>query len=144
MLCLCCVHEVDADNHLSLTTSHPRMPMDLKLAPFTLLAAVAIGGCGGSDGSASVLYKSTGSVQCSPSQTTQARLDTEVSALRAAGASVVESGCANDGLSYPAVCGGINGDLFSVTVSPHSVSVTRQLGFAPASGFSTALPMACR
>jgi hypothetical protein len=118
--------------------------MDLKLAPLTLLAAVAIGGCGGSDDAASVLYKPTGSVQCSPSQTTQARLDAEVSALRAAGASVVASGCADAGVAYPALCGIEKGDLFSVTVSPDSVSVTRQLGFTPASALPTAQPMACQ
>jgi hypothetical protein len=134
----------DADIKLDLTTSHPRMSIYLKLASFTLLAAVAIGGCGGSDDAASVLYKSAGSVQCSPSQTTQARLDLEVSAVRAAGASVVASGCANDGLAYPAACGIENGDLFSVTVSPASVAVTRQFGFTPASALSTAQPMACR
>jgi hypothetical protein len=118
--------------------------MNLKLAHFILLAVVASTGCGGSDGSASVLYKPTGSVQCSPSQTTQARLDAEVSALRAAGVSVTASGCANDGLIGPALCGVGNGDLFSVTVSPDSVSVTQQMGYAPASLFSDARPKACQ
>ncbi len=118
--------------------------MNIKLAPFILLAAFAVIGCGGSDDSASMLYKPTGSLQCSPSQTTQARLDTEVSALRAAGATVTASGCANDGLARPAVCGIESGDLFSVTVSPASVPVTQQLGYAPASTFSSTRPMACQ
>ncbi len=110
-----------------------------------LPAVVATMGCGGgSDDRDSVFYKATGSLQCSPSLMTQARLDEEASALRVAGATVISSGCAADGRGYPAVCGGGTGELFSVTVSPGSVSVVRRAGFTAATAFADAQSIACR
>ena len=76
--------------------------------PLVTLAVVSMMGCGGSDDPVVVLYKSTGSLQCAPTQTTQARLDAEVSALRQAGASVTASSCANqlaDGAQSERGCG---------------------------------------
>jgi hypothetical protein len=118
--------------------------MNLKSVASLCLALVAIAACGGSDDADAVLYKSAGSLQCSPSQTTQVRLDSEVSSLRAAGATVTASHCANDGAVHPAGCGMSNGDLFSVTVSPASASPAQQRGYLPASEFPAARTMACR
>jgi hypothetical protein len=127
-----------------MTAQYRGIYMKHKPATFVFFAAVAIIGCGGSDDSDAVLYKPTGSLQCSPSQTTQVRLDEEVSALRAAGAKVTASACANDGLGRPALCGVDNGDLYSVTVSRASVSIAQQLGYASASANTSALQVACR
>jgi len=109
-----------------------------------VLPTLALLGCGGSDDTAPVLYKPTGSLQCSLTQTTQARLDAEVSSLRRAGVSVSASSCANDGAPHITLCGAGNGDLFSVTVAPSSESLARQLGYQPASQYSGARPIACQ
>ena len=110
-----------------------------------LPALAAICGCGGgSETRDAIFYKATGSLQCLPSQTTQARLDAEVSALRLVGAFVTTSACATDGRLYPTVCGGATGDLFSVTVSADSAFVTEQAGFAPSTAFTDARPTDCR
>lgn len=109
-----------------------------------VLPTLALLGCGGSDDTAPVLYKPTGSLQCSPTQTTQARLDAEVPSLRRAGAFVSASSCANDGAPHITLCGGENGDLFSVTVAPSSESLARQSGYQPASQYSGARPIACQ
>lgn len=109
-----------------------------------VLPTLALSGCGGSDDTAPVLYKPTGSLQCSPTQTTQARLDAEVPSLRRAGAFVSASSCANDGAPHITLCGAENGDLFSVTVAPSSESLARQSGYQPASQYSGARPIACQ
>jgi len=93
--------------------------MTMRFASFTLVALGMLG-CGGSDDAAVVLYKPAGSLQCGPTQTTQARLAAEVRALRQAGAVVLASRCANDGLLRVALCGVSNGDRFSVTVTTAS------------------------
>ena len=110
--------------------------------PLVTLAVVSMMGCGGSDDPVVVLYKSTGSLQCAPTQTTQARLDAEVSALRQAGASVTASSCANDGLPRITLCGVDNGDLFSVTTSTELHAL--RSGFKLASQYPNAEPMACQ
>lgn len=109
-----------------------------------VLPALALLGCGGSDDTAPVLYKPTGTLQCSPTQTTQSRLEAEVSSLRGAGVCVSASSCANDGAPHITLCGAENGDLFSVTVSPSSESLARQLGYQAASQYPSARPIACR
>lgn len=117
--------------------------MKLRFAPIVLVT-LAFVGCGGSEEAAPVLYKPTGTLQCSPTQTTQVRLDAELSALRGAGTTVIASNCANDGAAHTTLCGTENGDLFSVTVSPSSESLARQLGYQPASQYSGAQPIACQ
>jgi len=119
------------------------VPMKLRFASIVVVP-LALAGCGGSDDAASVLYKPTGTLQCAPSQTTQARLDAEVVSLQVAGASVMASHCANDGVAHVTLCGAQNGDLFSVTVSPSTESLARQLGYQSASQYASAQPMACR
>lgn len=109
-----------------------------------VLPTLALLGCSGSDDTAPVLYKPTGTLQYSPTQTTQARLDAEVSSLRGAGVSVSASSCADDGAPPIKLCGAENGDLFSVTVSPSSESLARQLGYQPARQYSSARPIACQ
>lgn len=114
----------------------------------TLAAALAapliLFGCGGSEEPSSVLYKSARSLQCSPTQLTQVRLDTEVSSLRNAGVSVEASSCASDGVAHNTLCGSDNGDLFAVTVPSASVDVARQMGYQPASSYPSARPVTCQ
>lgn len=117
--------------------------MTLKFSSMAL-ATLALVGCGGSDDTASVLYKPTGTLQCTATQTTQARLDTEVVSLQGAGAFVIASNCANDGEAHVTLCGAENGDLFSVTVPPSSESLARQLGYQSASQYSSTRPIACQ
>lgn len=107
------------------------------------LVAVALAGCGGGDESAAVLYKPTGTLQCSPTQTTRARLDAEVSALRAAGVPVIASSCAHDGVARVALCGAETGDLFAVTVASSSEARAMGLGYHRASQYPDARPLAC-
>ena len=117
----------------------------MKIMPLSVvLLLIFAAGCGGSDDSASVLFKPTGSLQCSASRTTQARLDIEVAALRAAGAAVASSSCANDGTARPTLCGAENGDLLSVSVTSVSVPTALLLGFQPASSYPAARPIACQ
>ena len=117
--------------------------MTMRFASFTLVALGMLG-CGGSDDAAVVLYKPAGSLQCGPTQTTQARLAAEVRALRQAGAVVLASRCANDGLLRVALCGVGNGDLFSVTVTTASELPALGLFFASAAEYPNARAMACQ
>ncbi len=89
-------------------------------------------------------YKASGSAQCEASKTTQPNLEAEVAALRAAGATVLRSGCSNDGLAHPTVCGAPNGDLFSIEVPAKSAEIIKRAGFRPAAEFPSALAMPCR
>ncbi|MFM2187386.1 MAG: hypothetical protein ACO26F_04140 [Burkholderiaceae bacterium] len=109
-----------------------------------ILAALFTTGCGGSDEPLVVLYKPAGSLQCNPTQTTQMRLDAEVSTLRQAGISVTASGCANDGQPRIALCGADNGDLFSVTVTTAAEASALRLGFKLPGLYPHARPMACQ
>lgn len=117
--------------------------MNVRLSVIASLAATVLG-CGGADDPSVVLYKSTGSLQCTSSQTTQARLSAEIAALRDAGVSVLASGCANDGLPRIALCGVDNGDLFSVTVTPSTEAPATRLGYKPAAHYPSARTMACQ
>lgn len=110
----------------------------------TLAICILVTACGGSDTADTVLYKQSGSLQCAPSQTTQVRLNAEVAALQAAGASVSASSCANDGVAHAALCGAENGDLFAVTVSPGSEHLAVQAGFVSAGNYPGARPLACQ
>lgn len=101
-------------------------------------------GCESAAGSAQLAYKPSGSAQCEASKTTQPKLDAEVAALRAAGAIVLRSGCSNDGLAHPTVCGAPNGDLFSIEVPAKSAEIARVAGFRPATDFPSALATPCR
>lgn len=117
----------------------------MKLLPVvTLLATFSLTGCGGAEDADVVLYKPTGSLQCAPTQSTQVRLNAEVSALRMAGATVNSSRCATDGLARIAVCGVENGDLFSVTVSGTSETAAAQLGYKGADSYPGARPSVCQ
>ncbi len=116
----------------------------LSLNTIYLVVAFSLISCNGANVAASVLYKPTGTLQCSPPQTTQARLDAEVTSLQKAGASVVASHCADDGAFHVALCGAENGDLFSVSVSPASESLARQLGCQSSAQYPSAQPIACQ
>jgi hypothetical protein len=117
---------------------------------FRLLASlcalsVLVAGCGGgSEDRPQQMYKSSGSLQCAATLTTQVRLDAEVSALQGAGASVVSSSCASDGEVRPAACGTTSGELFGVEIGASSVSVAQSLGFSASSNFPRAFVIACR
>jgi hypothetical protein len=117
--------------------------MNLRLASLLALLLLAHG-CGGTDDSPLVLYKPAGSLQCSQTQTTLARLNEELLALQALGVTVTASSCANDGAAHPAVCDADTGDLFAVTVSASSAVAAQQLGFRPATEFPSATPIACK
>jgi len=117
--------------------------MYARLSLLALITATALG-CGGADDPTLLLYKPTGSLQCTSTQTTQARLLAEVSALRDAGVFVMASSCANDGLPRIALCGADTGDLFSVTVTPSAEASAGRLGYKPAAHYPSARPMACQ
>ena len=120
-----------------------QIPMKLRLALIALVT-LAFVACSGTRDAAPVFYKPTGTLQCAPSKTTQAGLEAELSALQGAGATVIASNCAKDGEAYITLCGAQNGDLFSVTVSPSSAPLALQLGYKPASQYSSARPIACQ
>ena len=117
-----------------------------RLPLFLLQLSLSLGlaACGGSVEADRFMVKSSGSLQCQPSVTTQSRLDAEIAALRAAGA-VVEGGrCVLDGVARPAVCGASAGEAFEVVVAVESVPVARQLGFESADLYPDRKPLACR
>lgn len=117
------------------------------MKPLSMLAlALVLAACGGggADESGVVLFKPTGTLQCAPTLTTQARLDTEVAALRAAGVAVLDSRCAQDGAAHATLCGSEAGELFSVAVSSVSVPAAQALGFQPAGRYPGAQRMPCR
>lgn len=100
--------------------------------------------CNRADATPQLFHKSAGSLQCDPSRTTQANLDAEIAALRAAGATIERSGCSIDGLAHPALCGRPNGDLFTVEVAGRSIEIARRAGFRPAGDFPDAMAIPCR
>lgn len=105
--------------------------------------ALGLAGCGGSIESDRIMIKYSGTLQCQPSVTTQARLDAEIAALVSAGARVQGGRCVLDGLAHVAMCGAIAGEAFEVAVAVESVPVARQMGFEPADRFPDRKPLPC-
>lgn len=117
-----------------------RWPASLALLSMLL----GLAACGGSVEADRIMIKSSGTLQCEASLTTQVRLDAEIAALRAAGA-VVEGGrCVLDGVARPAVCGAAAGEAFEVAVAVESVPIARQRGFDSADAFPDRKPLACK
>ena len=109
-----------------------------------MIAAIALSACGGAIESDRIMIKHSGSLQCQPSLTTQARLDAEMAALVSAGARVNGGRCVLDGLAHVALCGASAGEAFEVAVAIESVSVARQLGFESSVGYPDRKPLACK
>ena len=109
-----------------------------------LTVAAALSACGGAIESDRIMIKHSGSLQCQPSVTTQARLDAEMAALVAAGARVNGGRCVRDGLAHVALCGASAGEAFEVAVAVESVPVARQMGFESADGYPDRKPLACQ
>lgn len=117
-----------------------------KYPPLLSLLSVAFGlsACGGAIESDRIMIKYSGTLQCQPSVTTQARLEAEMAALVAAGAKVNGGRCVLDGLPYVALCGASSGEAFEVALAVESVPVARQLGFESAERFPDRKPLACK
>ena len=113
-------------------------------AALLLPMGAILAGCGGSIEADRVMLKSSGTLQCEASLTTQARLEAEIAALRAAGA-VVEGGrCVLDGLAHVAMCGASAGEFFEVAVAVESVPIARLRGFESADLYPNRRPLACK
>ena len=118
------------------------MAIRVLFAALLLPLAAILPACGGSIEADRVMLKSSGTLQCEASLTTQARLEAEIAALRAAGA-VVEGGrCVLDGLAHPAVCGASAGEFFEVAVE--SVPIARLRGFESADLYPNRKPLPCK
>lgn len=108
-----------------------------------LSVALGLSGCGGSVESDRIMIKYSGALQCQPSVTTQARLNTEISLLVAAGAVVNGGRCILDGLPHLALCGAMSGEAFEVAVAVESVPIAKQLGFEPADRYPDRKSLPC-
>lgn len=136
------------------------MPRISRLAALVFFAALIACGCASStNGGAAesqaagqntvqsddvAYYARTKSVQCAPSQATQANLTAEVARLSAAGVAVVSSACGlATGIVTPAVCGGPTAEIWLVVVSPASSGGMQALGYQPVAARLGAKQVAC-
>ena len=103
----------------------------LKLGVPTLMLA-ACGGGSDPAAAARTLVMPTGSLQCEPSRSTDARRLAVAATLQAQGVTVERSACATDPRPRIALCGVANGDLFLLVVRGAHAPTEATLGLQPA------------
>jgi hypothetical protein len=97
-----------------------------------LLLLTACGGGSDTAVAARTLVMSTGSLQCEPSRSTDARRLAVAAMLQAQGVTIERSACATDPRPRITLCGVANGDLFLLVVRGAHAPTETALGLQPA------------
>ncbi|WP_306532458.1 hypothetical protein [Geobacter sp.] len=112
---------------------------------FILIAASLLSSCGDDSNSsqptATTLYISMGSLQCTGGGTSLPELERQ---LTGAGVPIHSSSCGIDGQARAAVCGTPDGRIAIVEVPATQVAAALALGYAPLSDLPNATKVACQ